>query len=795
MIDLGNSYANGTKEMALTKDIKSKGDYEFGLKIAREVAGQLGTANSYFQLRNARFRANRLAAQGKTDYRAKFADQLNFDGETNFANLDWKALMIVSTIIGRLVGRWKQRKHKVQVTAIDTFSKQTKLDNEKQADFIFGHKEMLGQLQEASGVPMIGQDDFVAEDQESLDTWVIEGNRLPEEINYELAVNNVFTLNGLYDEILDKLLHDSAEVGLVCLYAEMNPEGIVTPRYIQPENSIYSWSKFDDFRDNTLRGEICSMTISELREKYSHRYTEEQFFELAQTAKEYNTVDKISWIDTYLTAWTRPYDDWNIDIIKFEYKTFDTDVYKIKETKSGSLIVEKDPAPNDKQGTRKVKGKWNIYKGVLAKTKLWLLEWGKKENMIRPQDPKEIGEVEFSYSFYMYNQYRMENVAVPEKIETPVNMMMLDLLKIQQCIALSRPPGAAINVDAVQEIDLGLASGVSSPDQIGKIYDQTGKLYYRGRDAEGNPIPVPIQELPNTGFLPQIQGYIQSYQFHYKTLQDQLGENPDLINAASQPRVAVQNIQASQMEAAAATDYMFYAVMCLYKDISKKVACLMNDSITFGAKAYRKILKEEEVKGRIFQTDMEMMPTDIEIAEFRNSVNQAISANPDLLMFIDVNKIFRIAKQNVKLADLYFQQGQKQYRRYLQEQTEQNQQATFQAQMASNQQAAEAKMAQTQMEGEIDVTKSKTSSDGANKSAIINMVTKLLSDGAPIPPELRPFMQVTMENLLLPMVAQNEEQKQAILQQMQAATNQAQQGQPMMPEEGMPPQQPPPIAA
>jgi hypothetical protein len=798
LIDLGTSYQNASKEMALTTNVKGKSDSEFGLKLAKEIDGQLGASNSYYQIRNARFRANRLAANGKTDIRAKFADRLNMDGETNFANLNWKALMVTSTIISRLVGRWKLRKYKVSVTAIDPFSKEQKNDKFKEADFIFGHKEMLGQLQEASGVPQISQDDFVAEDQESLDTWAIEGNRLPEEINYELATNNVFTINGLYNVLCDKYLHDSSVVGLIAGYVEMNEEGIVETRYVQPENTLYSWSKFADFRDTEMRGELCSMTISQLRQLYGHKYTEEQFFELAQTAKNWNVTDKISWVDTWLTAWSRPYDDWNIDLIKFEYRTFDTDVYKIKETKSGSLIVEKDPAPNDKQGTRKVKGKWNIYKGVYAREKSWILEWGKKTNMIRPQDPKEIGEVEFGYSFYMYDMYDMTNLAVPEKIDQPVDAMQLELLKIQQCIAKSRPPGAAVNVDAVQELDLGLASGVSSPMEVQKIYDQTGNMYYRGRDASGQPIPVPITELSNTGFLNQIQGYINAYLFHYQTLKDQLGEDPNLMTAASQPRVAVQNIEVAQQSAATATDYMFDAVMSLYRDMSKKVACLMNDSITFGAKAYRDILKEKDVKGRVFLTEMEMMPSDIEIAEFRNTINQAISVDPNLLMFVDINKIFRVAKQNVKLADLYFQQGQKQYRRYLQEQTEQNQQATFQAQMASNKQAADAKMQQTDLEGTIDVTKSKTAADGANKSAIINMVTKLLADGTDIPPSLVPFMQVTIENLLLPMVAQNEEQEKAILQQMQAAANQAQQapqqGQMPMQGEGMPPEQPP-IAA
>jgi hypothetical protein len=68
-----------------------------------------------------------------------------------------------------------------------------------------------------------------------------------------------------------------------------------------------------------------------------------------------------------------------------------------------------------------------------------LLEWGLKKNMIRPQDPKEAGNAEFSYSFYMYQNYNMRNMAIPEKIEAAIDNMMFACLKIQQDISMSVP--------------------------------------------------------------------------------------------------------------------------------------------------------------------------------------------------------------------------------------------------------------------------------------------------------------------------------------------------------------------
>jgi hypothetical protein len=64
-----------------------------------------------------------------------------------------------------------------------------------------------------------------------------------------------------------------------------------------------------------------------------------------------------------------------------------------------------------------------------------MLEWGLKKNMIRPQDPKEIGNAEFSYSFYMVQNYDMTCLGVPEKIQEPVDQMIIARLKIQQLIA------------------------------------------------------------------------------------------------------------------------------------------------------------------------------------------------------------------------------------------------------------------------------------------------------------------------------------------------------------------------
>jgi hypothetical protein len=66
----------------------------------------------------------------------------------------------------------------------------------------------------------------------------------------------------------EKMLHDSAEVGLVGTCVEMDDKGVIYIKYIKPENQIYSWTEYPDMRDTTWRGELPDIKISELRRQY-----------------------------------------------------------------------------------------------------------------------------------------------------------------------------------------------------------------------------------------------------------------------------------------------------------------------------------------------------------------------------------------------------------------------------------------------------------------------------------------------------------------------------------------------
>jgi hypothetical protein len=768
------------KSFLLTNNSKQKLDFEYGKKIAININGQIRGTNSYFFMRNARFRKNRLMANGRMDIQRMFQDRMEMNGKVNYANLSWKAPAIISTTISRIIGSWMRRREKIQVTAIDPTSLTAKKEAADNAEFVFDNKQMIAQLEQEANQPIIGENTFVAEDKDELDAWVAEFNRLPEEIKYEIGVNNIFAINGWTDVLKEKSLKDSAECGLVATYTWMDEEGIVHIDWIKPENTFYSFSEFPDFRDTTWRGHAFSMKISELRAKYGKQFggilDEEDIFRIAATAKEYQNLDKLTWINDYTFMFVRPYDEWNVDCLRFEIRSLDEDVYtKTVTKKNKSTIISKGVSTKLDENQEVLKEqKWNIYEGVYVIATSDMLSWGIKKNMIRPQDPKELGDAEFSYSLYMYNQYDMRNLAIPEKIEEPVEQMILARLKIQQLVAKMKPAGAAINVDAMQEMDLGLAT-MTKPLEAQRIWEQTGNLYYRGRDAEGNPIPMPITELQNTGFVGQLQSLIELYRFHYQVLKDELGNDPNLSQSAVQPRVTEGNVQASMQLADDSTDYMYDAFLYVMEETAKKVACLLNRSVTFDAKAYRNLLKQDDVKNRNFSTECQMLPSDQQIAELKMMLNTATQSNPDFAVYLDQFKILRIAKENIKLAELYYRQAMKKMIRTQQENASKNSQENAQIQQASMQAKAEG-----------DALLEDNKNKAKEKQIIMQGIIDLAKVQVPMPNELKLLAQELIKNLEMPLVVENhqieQQLEQAEMEQQMAMEEQAmqqQEGQPM----------------
>lgn len=757
------------RKFQLSSDAKWKSDIKVGHQIAKDIQATLGGNTSYYFIRNSRIAKNRSMVAGRYDM-SRFMDRLQMNAKFNYVNINWLPFHIVSTIVARKVGAWMNRSEKIVVNAVDAESEKTKKDRYEEIEFYLDQKEKLQELQKQSGVQMIPNGNMPL-DKDELDVWAAENNRLPEEIKYETGTNGLLGQEGLFDVLKERELRDSAITGLVGLYTYMDEKGVIHNEYVKPEDSIYSYSEFPDFRDTTWRGRIISRKISWVRKKYGVQFggkmTEEEIFLLAQTAKEYQVPDKIRWLSDWSYSTLRPYDEWNIDCIEFAFKSLDSDGFNMKVTRSGTLIMD--------QGDNKTKSQptyqgyipddgWNMYFGVYARSADKMLEWGLMKNQIKAQDVKEIGNVEFPFSFYMYQNEDMRNLAIPEKVEKPFEQMCLILLQMEKLITTWKPPGAMVNVNSVRELDLGLAD-LQKPLDLERHYKQTGTLYYTDVDAEGNHIQTPITELANAGFRENALGLREQYMFWYQTLKDELGEDPNLVQQAVQPRVTEGNIQTSIEQADNATDYMYDAYKYIVTEAARKTACLMHDSVSFGAKAYRHIIGEDEVKGRVFATQVKMLPNDKQMGELQLMINNAIASTPDILMYMNTFKIMRIAKEDVKLAEEYFRIAMKRMLKSKIDQARENQMITFKGQEDSGRAIEQEKRKSLVLELKTKSFISDKETKNALKITTVTQILALRAKGIELPTQWASVESELIKNVELPLFAENMDQVDAMLMQ------------------------------
>jgi len=188
---------------------------------------------------------------------------------------------------------------------------------------------------------------------------------------------------------------------------------------------------------------------------------------------------------------------------------------------------------------------------------------------------------------------------------------------------------------------------------------------------------------------------------------------------------------------------------------ASKVACLLRDSVSYGAAAYRHILKQEDVGNRIFNMKLQMLPTEQEIAKLEGMMNQAIQSNPQWIQFLDTFKIMRLARENIKLAEVYFRQSMKKMVQFEQQMQQQNQQANIQGQSQAAQDKAAGDQQTEQLKGSMVL-----------KNTSLAGLLALYAKG-PLPPELQPLSKALMADVLT--MVQGDLQAQQTQQQQDTA--------------------------
>lgn len=748
-----------------------KRDTAEGLKISKFL--QRAYNSGYFNRRNKKFEKNRKFSRGKQPM-AEFLDLLNVDGKEAFVNLDMKAPAIAPKFMQVIIGGFMKRDEKVRATAVDPISVERKRYDRDEAEFRMNFGDEVRGIEEQVGLKLMPEGDFTPADYDELELYFGLEYQMPEEILFEKGADFVFYENG-WPVIKRKLLEDIAETGLGATKVTTTANGKINIRRVVPENSFYGFSNYDDFRDVSFIGEIISMKLVDIRNTYPDM-PEEKIFLLAQKAKQYTQT--VKWDDRFRYSIDRPYDDWSVDVLDYEIKTIDSMMYQAKTNKYGNLtaVDRKDKAPQRLGDNKELitKDMYVIYRGVYVLNSDMMLEWGVAKNMIKPSTTKEMANAYFSYSVYMHENLDLENMAIPERMETSIRQMTLAHLKIQQLIAKLRPSGLIIDIDSLSDINIGQAKALT-PLELQSVYDQTGNIYYKRRTEDGDSInQVPIQEAPNSGSVSQIQQLIMVYNHYLDRLRDEIGVNEYREGAAINPKTGL-GVQQSQIQASNnATDFIYDAYLNIYEQTAFKISLLLYDSVLYGGKQYEDYLSPDKIKGKAFDVKIEVMPDERERQFLESMIQTALSAG-----MIEFEDAFRVRSiKNVKLAEMYLTKAKKNKQKEDMQKAQQNSQMNAQSQQQSIQAKAQADMQLEQMQGQTKVTmvstEMKMKQDLSQQEFVQNVLLKSFELSKPLDETLQSIVNSYFTN------KQQEEmqaQQQAQMEQQQAQEQAQQEGQ------------------
>jgi hypothetical protein len=316
-----------------------KADISYGLQVAKAIEAEWFKKDSgstrYFANRD-NFHRLRLYARGEQSIQ-KYKNELSINGDLSYLNLDWKPVPIIPKFVDIVVNGIQERTYDLKAYSIDESASKarTKFVNDMLNDMYA--KEYANKLEKAIGVNTFTNDPTsIPEDEDELNLHMQLNYKQSIEIAQEQAISNVFALNK-YDLLKKRLDYDIAVLGMACVKNSFNTAEGIKLEYVDPADLVYSYTESPYFDDIYYVGEVRRVNISELKKQFPY-LTNEDIEKLqnngAANTKLYNK--------TYTTS---DAEDKNyVYILYFEYKTFENQVYKIKQTATGSekAIVKTD---------------------------------------------------------------------------------------------------------------------------------------------------------------------------------------------------------------------------------------------------------------------------------------------------------------------------------------------------------------------------------------------------------------------------------------------------------------------
>ena len=693
---------------------EEKKSREYGLQVAQAIEHEWfrnSSGQNRFISNFQNFNRLRLYARGEQPVQ-KYKNELAINGDLSYLNLDWKPVPILSKFVDIVVNGMTDKGYEIKSYATDPFATKQRTNYAANALRDIQNSAEIQQLNELTGRNFYSSADpeSLPEDQNELDLYMQLNYKQSIEIAEEEAINNILDYNK-YDEIKKRLAYDLTVLGMGCVKTDFNLSEGITVDYVNPANIVYSYTDDPNFEDIYYVGEVKNMSLSEFKRQFPWL-----------TDSDLEEIQKYPGRNSYVenTWWGQETQD-QVQVLYFEYKTYQDQVFKIKQTEQGlEKTLEKpdtfNPPQNDnfERVSRAIEV---LYCGAkVLGLGGNLLKWELSENMTRPYG--DTTKVNMNYIITAPRMYQGRINSIVEKSIGFADMIQLTHLKLQQVLSKMVPDGVYLDVDGLAEVDLGNGTNYNPAEAL-NMYFQTGSIVGRSLTQHGelNRGKVPVQELQTSNGMGKIQSMIQTYQYYLQMIRDVTGLNEarDGSTPAKDSLVGLQKLAAANSNTA--TKHILQSLMYLTvrtcENISLRISdmlqfpltqqSLMTSINTFNTHTLKEI---EKLSLHDFGIFLELEPEEEDKANLEQNIQMALQQqNISLEDAIDLREI-----KNIKLANQSLKAKQKKKQELDRAQQLENieAQAAANAESAEKAALAEVQKNQAMAETEIQIEQAKS---------------------------------------------------------------------------------------
>ena len=679
-----------------------KASYEYGLEVARAIEAEWFTKDSgvgrYFQTREEYHRL-RLYARGEQSVR-KYKDELSVNGDLSYLNLDWEPVPIIPKFVDIIVNGMQDRLFSIKAFAQDPIATKKRTEFVEMIEEDMNTQKIIGEIEANMGVDVRNvPQEQLPDSSEELELYMQLEYKQGIEIAIEQAIDNVLKRNR-YKEVKKQLDYDQTILGIACCKHSFNNTDGITVSYVDPADLIFSYTEEEDFRDVYYFGEVKRLRLNEVKKQFP-QLSNEELEMISKKGSQWNDYN------SYRYEQSEDYDSNTVNVLYFNWKTWENDVYKVKETTTGGLkAIKKTDAFNPPKDLRSrfdkvMQTRECIYEGAIVLGTDIMLKWEKASNMVRPFS--NANKVMMNYIVNTPRLYKGRLESTVRRMIKYADLIQLTHLKLQQTIQRLTPSGVYLDADGLAEIDLG--NGTSyNPQEALNMYFQTGSVIGRSMTQDGDPNggKVPIQELPGGGGG-QVEILISAYNYYLNQIRDVTGVNEARDGSDPDPYslVGVQKLAAANSNTA--TRHILQAGMCMMEELADAITLRIKDVIEFhpqreafitsiGRFSVGSLKEMMNLHHHDFGIFLELSPDEEEKQMLENNIQAALSKDQiHLEDAIDVREI-----KNLKLANQLLKYRRKKKmmadQQLAMEQSEAQAKAQGEAQMAAEKAKADAEM-------------------------------------------------------------------------------------------------------